>query len=196
MWKKAFVALLSINLMIIVGFTLWWGSLPRASNVDQKVAKLASQDKTATVQLAVGEDAINAYLEYAVGEQKDVGRVLSYARVHFDTDWDVQVGIKLSDRVIPCDIVMSPTVNNGDLYLQVKSATMGEIPVPPSALFFVLRHAPWPSWITVDPDHSTLNLLFTKRPQNPYGIEILDYSQQTKLVTLRITIVPKSLLKQ
>jgi uncharacterized protein YpmS len=196
MWKKAFVALLSLNLLVLVGFTMWWGMLPKADTVQQKVDKLASQDKTATIQLAIGEDAINTYLEYAISEQKDIQGVLSYVRVHFDADWQLQVGIKLSNRVVPCDIVMAPRVQNGNLYLQVKSASMGEIPVPPSALFFVFKHLPWPNWITVDPDTYTINLLFTQRPQQPYGIEILDYSTSTKLVTLRVSIVPKSLLNK
>jgi uncharacterized protein YpmS len=196
MWKKAFVALLSLNLLVLVGFTMWWSMLPKANTVQQKVDKLASQDKTASVQLAIGEDAINTYLEYAISEQKDIQGVLSYVRVHFDADWQLQVGIKLYDRVVPFDIVMSPKVQDGNLYLQVKSASMGQLPVPPSALFFVFKHLPWPNWITVDSDNYTINLLFTERPQQPYGIEILDYSTSTKLVTLRVSIVPKSLLNK
>ncbi len=196
MWKKAFVTLLSLNLLVLVGFTLWWGSLPKADTVQQKVDKLSSQDKAATVQLAVGEDAINTYLEYAIAEQKDVQGVLSYVRVHFDTDWQLQVGIKLANRVVDWDMVMSPQVQNGNLSLQFRSATMGQLPVPPSALFFIFKHLPWPNWITVDPDNYIIHLNFTERPQNPYGIEILDYSSSTKLVTLRVTIVPRSLLKK
>jgi uncharacterized protein YpmS len=194
MWKKAFVALLSLNLLILVGFTLWWGSLPKAAGVEEKVNQLAGQTKPATVQLAVGEDAVNSYLEYAVSEQKDVQRVLAYARVHFDTNWEVQVGLKLADRVVPCDIIMAPKTSGGNLTLQVLQANMGDLPVPTSALFFVFQHLPWPSWITVDSEQNELNLLFTNRPQQPYGIQIVGYSTATKLVTLRITIVPKSLL--
>ncbi|GMA50222.1 hypothetical protein GCM10025857_15790 [Alicyclobacillus contaminans] len=194
MWKKAFVALLSFNLLIVVGLTLWWGSLPKTAIVQRQVNRVASQNHTATVQLAVGEDAVNSYLEYAVSEQKDVQRVLSYARVHFADNWDVQVGIKLADRVIPCDIQMEPTANNGNLALHVTQANMGEIPVPVSALFFVFNRLPWPNWISVDSNQHILNLLFSNRPQEPYGVQVMNYSSTTKLVTLRVSIVPKSLL--
>jgi uncharacterized protein YpmS len=195
MWRKAFIALLSLNLLIIVIFTLWWGSLPKASQVQPKVNNVAQDDKTATIQLAIGEDAINAYLEYALSDQQDMQKVLSYARVKFDTTWDLQVGIKLSNRVVPSDIQIQPTIQDGNLHLKVLSATMGELPIPISGLFFVFNKLPWPSWITVDPDQDTLHVNFTARPQHPYGIQILDYSQTTKLLTLRITILPKTLLQ-
>jgi uncharacterized protein YpmS len=193
-WKKAFVALLSVNLLVIVSLTLWWGSLPKASKVQTQVENASDPGKSANLQLAVGEDAINAYLEYAVGEQQDLKNVLSYATVKFDSTWEIQFGIKLSDRVVPSDIVVQPLIENGNLSLKFKSATMGALPVPTSGLFFILKHLPWPNWITVDATQEVLHLNFTDRPQHPYGIQILDYSTDTKLLTLRISILPKTLL--
>lgn len=194
MWKKAFVALLSLNLLVLVSLTLWWGSLPKASRVQSQVQSASDAGKTATVQLAVGEDAINAYLEYALSDQQDLQKVLSYARVKFVENWEIQFGIKLSGRVVPSDVVFAPTIQGGNLILSVKSATVGELPIPTSGLFFIFKKLPWPSWITVDATQDTLHLNFTDRPQHPYGIQVLGYSPDTKLLTLRVTIVPKSLL--
>lgn len=121
--------------------------------------------------------------------------MLSSAQVSFADTWNVQLGIKLSDRVVPFSITFIPQVNHGNLLLQVQSATMGQIPIPTAALMFVFRHLPWPNWIAVDDAHSILALNFTERPQNPYGVYIQNYSNQTKLLTLQITIQPKTLLK-
>jgi uncharacterized protein YpmS len=195
MWKKAFIVLLSLNLFVVVGGALWWGTLPKAYQVKTPVQAITNQDKPATIQLSIGQDAVNTYLEYALSEQQDVQRVLAYGSVQFSNTWQVQLGLKLRDRVIPCNIVFAPTVSNGNLVLHVQSATMGEIPAPLGALFFVLRHLPWPQWITVDGEKHDLHVNFTDRPQKPYGIKVLSYSPTTQQVTLQVSIVPKSIVQ-
>ncbi|QQE79498.1 DUF2140 family protein [Alicyclobacillus sp. SO9] len=195
MWKKAFILLLAINLLIVVGITSWWATLPSPQSKKGQTPP-TPVTKTANVQISVGQDAINSYLEYALSNQKDVKNVLAYARVNFNQNWDVQLGAKLANKVIPLNVVFIPTVLNGNLQLHMKSADLGQVPVPTAYLFLVLRHLPWPNWITVDALHSTLNLNFTKRPQKPYGVRILKYDQKTKMLTLQVSIVPKSLLSK
>lgn len=196
MWKKAFVVLLSFNLLIVVGFTVWWGTLPKIGQGTGVTPPSSSVTaKAATIQLSVGSNAINSYLDYALSQQADVQKVLASAQVSFGNTWNVQLGIKLSNRVVPFAITFAPQVARGNLLLQVQSATMGQIPIPTAALMFVFRHLPWPNWIGVDEAHNVLALNFTERPQNPYGVYITDYSAQSRLLTLQITIQPKALLK-
>lgn len=195
MWKKAFIILLSLNLFVIVGGTMWWGSLPKTSAVSSPTETVQKSDKPATIQLSLGADAINSYLEYALSEQADVQRVLAYGSVAFSDTWQVQVGLKLKDRVVPCTFVFTPQVDNGNLVLHVESATMGDIPAPLGALFFVMLHVSWPSWIVVDATNHNIHVNFTERPQLPYGVRVLSYSPTTKQISMQVTIVPKSLLQ-
>lgn len=195
MWKKAFVLLLSFNLLLVVGFTVWWGTLPKASpGAVVNPPASSTSGKPATIQVSLGSDAINSYLQYALTEQKDVQKVLSDAQINFGNNWNVQLGVKLVNKVVPFAITFAPQASQGNLLLQVQSATMGQIPIPPAALMFVFRHLPWPNWIAVDDAHNTLALNFSERPQNPYGIYIQNYSAQSKLLTLQISIQPKTLL--
>ena len=194
MWKRAFIVLLSLNILVFVLGILWLNSFPRASTTPP-TAVAGTQDKTANVQIAIGQDAINTYLEYALSEQTDVKQFLSYARVQFGSNWDANVGIILADRVVPFTMEFTPTVVSGNLDLQVKSASIGDIPVPVSLLFLVLKRAPWPYWITPDAESSTIDVNFTQRTPHPYGIQILNYSPQTDLLTLNVSIVPKTVLK-
>jgi uncharacterized protein YpmS len=196
MWKKAFIVLLSLNLFIIVLFTLWFGSLPKAARVDSGQGTNYPADQLAPVQLSVGEKAINAYLEYAIAEQPDVKRVLSYANVKFDDKWRIQLGIKLADRVVAFDTVISPSIHNGNLGLHIESANMGEVPLPVNALLFLFRNLPWPHWIHIQPEENMLSLNFSERPQKPYGVRVLSYSPVTKMLTVLITIVPRSVLNR
>lgn len=195
MWRKAFLVLLSLNLCVVVAGTLWWQTLPKAAQVQTPSQAVATNTKPATIQLSVGQDAINSYLEYALSEEQDVQKVLSYASIQFGKQWDVQAGLKLKGRVVPCDIVITPEVDNGNLILHVERATMGEIPAPLGALFFVMQHLPWPNWIAVDGVQHDLHINFTERPQQPYGIRILGYSPTKKTITLQISILPKSIFQ-
>ncbi|MCL6517127.1 DUF2140 family protein [Alicyclobacillus sp.] len=192
MWKKAFIALLSLNVGVLALAGLWWASLPRAGTVTTP-APQAAGETPATFQLTLGQDAINTYLEYAVSEQPDLAAVLSYARVQFDDHWRVQLGFKMQDRVVPADVVFTPAVAGGDVTLHMESAAIGSIPVPESALFFVFRHLPWPSWIGVDAENANLLIELTKRPQHPYGVKVTGYDPAAKQLTLEITLLPKSL---
>ena len=196
MWKRAFIVLLSFNLLLVVGFTAWWGTLPRAGSTGLPVTPgAAGSTQLATVKVAIGDQAINSYLQYALSEQQDVKKVLSYAKVGFGNQWDVQLGIKLTDRVVPFNLNFQPQIQGGNLWLQVQSASMGQIPIPVAALIFVFRHLPWPTWIAVNANTSTLELNFTQRPQNPYGVAVESYSSTEKLLTLNISIQPKTLMK-
>jgi len=194
MWKKSFIVLLLINLLIVLGGLAWLNSFPRQAPAPGTPA--AVDGVPATVQLSVGQDAINTYLEYFLSEQADMSRVLSYARVNFDSNWEGELGIKLVDRVVAFNIVFVPVIDHGNIDLRVESATMGQIPLPPSLLFLVFRRLPWPNWITVDAQNNTLDVNLTKRPQRPYGIEVMSYSSQTRLLTLLVSIVPKATLHQ
>jgi|GEM_PF-2188970 len=194
MWKKAFVILLSFDLLIAIGAAVWWSTLPVASSANNGTfTKSAQIQNPAKVQLSIGQDAVNSYLTYALSEQKDVQNVLSYAKVGFNQNWNVQLGVKLADKVVAFDVTLVPTVLNGNLQLHVTQADFGQVPIPVSALFLVFRHLPWPQWIAVDAATSNINLNFRQRPQNPYGVQVLQYDEQTKLLTLQITIAPKSL---
>lgn len=195
MWRKAFVALLSINVLIVVSIMIWLGSLPDRAQKAILSNPPVSGSGQATVQLLVGDAAVNTYLQYAVDEQQELSRVLSYMRVAFGDDWDVQVGVKLADKVIPCDIHFLPIVENGDLHMKIVSATMGAIHVPVGLLAMAFTRLPWPNWITVDSRTAQLNINFTARPQHPYGVQVSDYSPQSHLLTLLVSIAPKSLTR-
>lgn len=191
MWKKAFAVLLSLNLLIIAGVAIWFVSLPKAGS-STIPPKVAAGEKQASFQVSIGDKAINTYLEYALSQQADLKGVLSYASVHFNNQWNVQLGAELEGHVVPFDAVFTPQIVGGNLHLHMESAQFGGLPVPTSALFLVLQHLPWPNWIHTDGTNQTLDVNLTERPQHPYGVKILNYSDKTKLLTLLVSIEPKS----
>lgn len=195
-WKRGFIILLALNVLVFAGGLIALDAYPSASSTgaNTNAPQQPTSNETASVQISIGQNAINTYLDYALSQLGDVHNIMNYARVQFSDNWSCDIGVKLLNRVVPFHIVFVPTVVNGDLHLQVQSAVMGQVPVPDSLLFLVLKHLPWPNWIALDPTHHTIQLNFTQRPQNPYGVSILGYSAKSQLLNLKVTMVPKELL--
>ncbi|MBX6353116.1 MAG: DUF2140 family protein [Thermoflavifilum sp.] len=191
LWKRAFLALLCLDLLVITGGLFMLGRMPHLGRETPPAATATGEP--ANVQISIGDQAINAYLDYTLSQQADVSKVLASARVSFDSDWRLELGLKMADRVVPVTFVLTPEVQSGDLLLHVKSADLGDVPVPVGLVFLLLSHLSWPAWISVDGQQDTLVLAFTKRPANPYGVRADGYSPDTKLLTLTVSIYPKAL---
>lgn len=192
MWKKAFVLLLSLDLLVFVIIGVWFATLPKPKSGN--VPQAPSSERLARIQLSMGQDAINTYLAVAVSQQPDLKKVLSYATVQFGTRWKLQFGLRAQNRVVPADLVIAPKISGGNLDLQIEHATLGHVPIPLSLLMLTLRHASWPNWIAIDTANHMLNLNFSERPKSPYGVEVLGYSPQTQQLSMRLLIAPKAAL--
>lgn len=194
-WKKLFVILLSINLLLFVLVALWFQTLPRSHATTAHQHLLA---QAANVDLTIGQQAVNTYLTYALDEQKDVRNVLDYASVRFTNDWNIILGVKIAGRIIPCDVELMPSVHQGDLWLPVTSASIGGVSVPKSLLFYLFKHAPWPSWIVVDDHNQRIDVNLADRApskKSPYHIRAKDYSPQSQTITFIVSILPKQIAK-
>lgn len=195
-WKRAFIILLSLNILVFAGGLILLDTFPAANSTRAKNLEVQQTPaNAASIQLDIGQDAINSYIGYALTQEADVHQVLDYAHIQFTSTWNCELGIKLLGKVVPFHLVLIPKAVNGNLDLQVKSAAMGQVPVPDSLLFLMLKHLPWPNWISLDANQHTLDLNFSARPQKPFGVKILGYSAKTQQVSLIVTMQPKALLQ-
>ncbi|GMA63238.1 YpmS family protein [Alicyclobacillus fastidiosus] len=193
-WKRGFIILLSLNILVFVGGLIVLDTFPSQSSSSVKNMQSTQDDsKTAAVQVVIGQDAINSYLAYELTQEADVQKIMSYAHIQFASTWNCDLGVKLLDKVVPFHLVFVPDVENGNLNLQVQSASMGEVPVPNSLLFLLLKHLQWPNWINLDANHQTIQLNFTERPQQPFGVRILNYSSTTQQLTLQVMMSPSAI---
>ncbi len=193
MWKKAFVLIISIDLLIAVAAAVWFATLPPAARATPPKSSAPSSQQ-AQIELTMGAPAINTYLAYALAKQPEVTKAVSYVRVNFSNQWVVNFGLRLGSRSVPVQLSIAPHIQGGNLGMQIQSATLGGIPVPPALLVLTLAHAPWPNWIAVNTSTNTLQINFTERPANPYGLRVLGYSPQTKQLSVQVLITPQSAL--
>lgn len=191
MWKKLFVILLSLNLLAFVTVALWFELLPSPKQVSKMPSPLPAN--AANIELVVGQEAVNTYLSYALTEQKDMKKILSYAGVTFKDKWNIRFGLKVADKVVPCDILLTPIVHQGNLWLPIDGASLGGIAVPKSLLFMLFQHVAWPSWIVIDPSTEEIRVNLTSRPSGQYHIRTMAYSTNTRRITFQVSMTPKPL---
>lgn len=193
-WKRAFVVLLTLNVLVGVLALAWITSFPTATSpqVSALPQHLSTPSNEAVMQVAIGDEAINSFLNYDLPRQHDLKRVLASARVSFAEDWNCRLDIKLLDRQVPFVMTFSPAVHRGNLDLHLLRSSMGGVPLPDFMLFLVFRHLPWPGWIILNSKQHTLDVNFTNRPPRPYSIRVLSYSAKTKQLTLAVGIEPSA----
>ena len=191
MWKKLFVILLSLNLLAFVSVALWFELLPTPKQVSRTPSPLPAN--AANIELVVGQEAVNTYLSYALTEQKDVQKILSYASVTFQNQWNIRFGLKVADKVVPCDIELTPVIHQGNLWFPIDGATLGGFAVPKSLLFMLFEHVTWPSWIVIDPFAEEIRVNLTSRPSGQYRIRAMGYSNETRRITFEVSMMPAPL---
>ncbi|GLG01326.1 hypothetical protein Alches_13650 [Alicyclobacillus hesperidum subsp. aegles] len=192
-WKRAFIILLSINLLIVVAALIVWNTFPTKNQSTGGAPPLVASQQPA-VEVQIGQEAINAYLSYAIAHDEEVGKILGSANVQFDHDWNCDFGIRLLGKIVPFHLVLTPKVTAGNLVLHVDSASMSFFPIPNSILFSVLERAHTPNWVEMNAGQDDVEIDFSKRPQRPFGIRMLNYSEATKKLALQLTISPQAVM--
>lgn len=194
-WKRAFIVLFSVNLLIVAGGVALWESFPRVNSSQSPPATgQGSAAHEASIQVDIGQDAVNTYLQYAIVDDPELAHVLDTAHVTFATQWSCSMGVKILGEVVPIDLVLNPIIQGGNLDMQVVSANIGVLPVPNGLLFSVLGHVKFPSWIQADGSQSQLRLNFSQRPARPFGVQILGYSPVSQTLALQLTLSPSMML--
>ncbi|MCL6489282.1 MAG: DUF2140 family protein [Alicyclobacillus mali] len=191
MWKRLFIVLAAFDLLAVIAGLLVWNSLPQSGHTPSPTVPVPAN--APTVQVDIGADAINAYLAYAIAHDPEVGRVLEAASVQFGDTWVCDFAVKVLDRALPMQFVVTPIVQNGNLILHVDSAQLSFIPIPRSVVLSVLDRASLPSWVQIDGSSQNIALNFTERPPKPFAVRVVQYSPAAQKLSLNLAIPPQTL---
>lgn len=193
-WKRAFIVLFGLNLLVGALFLIIWNTFPNASQPPAQTPPSAAKNAP-SVEVVIGQDAVNAYLAYALQHEADVSQIVSAAHVEFASDWDCDFSVNVLGKAIPFHLVITPIIENGNMLLHVRQASMGVVPIPNPFLFSVLSRARFPSWISPDASHDNLQINFAKRQQGSFGVRAVSYSAKAQELTMKLMISPSDLIK-
>lgn len=194
MWKRLFIVLAALDLLVVITGLIVWNGLPRSGSVPAPAVSVPAN--APTVQVDIGADAINAYLAYAIAHDPEVSRVLASGSVQFGNTWVCDFAVKVLDHALPMQFVVTPMVQNGNLILHVDSAQMSFIPLPRAMVFSVLERAPLPNWIQVMSATQDIALNFTERPARPFAVRVVQYSPTEQKLSLDLAIPPQTLTQR
>lgn len=190
MWKQLFALLLSLHLLLIAAVAAWYLRLPRATDASPSVPSLATAASPASgIDVQIGQQAVNAFLQQALKNQPEVNRILATANITMGETWTGDIGIKIRNGVVPFNITFVPTVSSGRLDLQIAHADVGSTTVT-STLINVIQLLRLPHYVTFIPGTDTLEIDLSALPTGPVEVHALSYSGSARTLTVLVNLVP------
>ncbi|MFT8321252.1 MAG: YpmS family protein [Bacillus sp. (in: firmicutes)] len=158
-WKKAFLILLSINILVFIGVSI--------------LIFLPSDKSNSISQTDATVDAVSLDV---TTNKKDLTKLINYYIEKQGLDGPIHYEINLSDEVelygyVPVfneDLEMKLTfepqaLENGDLVLTQKSISIGQLPLPVSYVMkFIQQKYKLPEWVEINPDKAMIYVYLTR----------------------------------
>ena len=154
-WKRLFILLLGLNVaFVFLLFTFFLiiindsGNEPKIPTIDSTQKKVALQIKTNKQDL---NRVINHYLE------KELSSTYDY-RVLLTDQVELYGAIPIFNEELNVKLTFEPkSLENGDLELQQKNMSIGNLSLPPSlVLKFIQNSYSLPEWIMIQPSEEKI----------------------------------------
>ncbi|MDQ0191186.1 DUF2140 family protein [Alicyclobacillus cycloheptanicus] len=187
MWKRVFVVLFSLHLILLAGVLVWFFSLPKAGTkaVQALASSNASGEPSTAVEIQIDQNAANLFLAQALANQPELSNILSSANVSFGDTWTTDLNIKVDQQVVPFTLTCLPTITNGNLDLQIVHASIGGTTMT-DTFVNILQLLHLPSWITFDPAAETIHIDFADLPGDKVKVHLERYSAARHTLTAQV----------
>ncbi|WP_182200807.1 YpmS family protein [Paraliobacillus salinarum] len=191
-WKKLFIGLLSLNLLVItIIFILIFSPAP-----DLPVEEKQITEEKAGAQFTVQSSKknlsqlVNGYLDEALNDKKG-----KYS-VQFEEDVQFNGSVQAFSKDIPVSISMEPIVQeNGDLILQQKEMSLGLLLLPKNKILeYVEKQVGLPEWIRINPKKEQIYVAVTEIDiKSNFKIRIQQFDLENDRLSFRIKVPTESL---
>ncbi|MGP7815964.1 YpmS family protein [Niallia sp. 01092] len=158
-WKIAFLILLTINLIIVIGLSILI-FLPSDKTNHSGITE--DQTKAATLDVTTNKSDLTKLINHYIKKEGLNGRI------HYEINLTDEVELYGSLPVFNEDINMNLTfepeaLENGDLVLRQKSISIGQLPLPVSYVMkFIQQQYKLPEWVEINPEKETIYVYLTK----------------------------------
>ncbi|WP_248559618.1 YpmS family protein [Niallia sp. NCCP-28] len=186
-WKLAFLILLAVNLVIVIGLTVLI-FLPSS-----KVNHISSSETN-----AVGLDVAT--------NKEDLTKIINYYIEKEGLDGPVHYEINLSDEVelygylpvfgqdIDLKLTFEPeALENGNLLLRQKSISIGKLPLPVSYVMkFIQQQYKLPGWVEINPNDETVYMHLTEmKIANGLSVNMQEFDLLEDKIQLKLILPTK-----
>lgn len=191
-WKKYFLTLLTINLLILSGiilFILWPVSSSNMPDTEEVDEQRSSQFIVRTTKSNLNK-LVNAYLD----------KLLDNSQHHYSIELEDDVHLlgelPVFSSSIPLSVHFEPIVQeNGDVILKQKSISVGLLQLPNQKIMeYMKKYLPMPDWVTVNPKEEEIYVAVTDMEiRSNFRVSIENFDLEANNLAFKIHVPYESL---
>lgn len=148
-WKKLFLGLLSLNVLIVVVLLIlifWPVSATPVPNQEEVDQQRSSEFVVRTTKENLNE-LVNAYIDKLVNDSEHNYRISLEDDVHLIGE------LPVFSSTVPLSVHLEPLVqDDGNAVLKLRSISIGLLELPNKKIMeYMKKYLPMPEWVTIDP---------------------------------------------
>lgn len=192
-WRKRFITLCIVNVIILVSLILYL-----YSPIPEKDLQLANQDysKGTSSEFYIRttkqnlNNLVNAYLDKLL-----LGTNHHYS-VNLDEDVQLFGELPIFSTTVPLLINLEPIVQeNGDIALKQKSISVGQLQLPNRKIMqYIDKYLPMPEWVIVNPKEEEIYVKVTEMEiKSNFKVKVEQFDLEANNISFKINVPYKTL---
>lgn len=191
-WRKRFLALLALNVIIIIGLAvlLFWPVKETPLNYESAPKSLESTEFVVQTTKENLNELINAYIEKLTD-----GTNHNYS-VTLGEDVHLQGDLPIFSTTVPLSVHLVPFVqDDGNIVLEQKSISVGLLRLPNKKIMeYMEQYLPMPDWVTIRPQEENMHVAITNMDiKSNFKVKIESFDLETNDIAFKINIPYKTL---
>lgn len=186
-WKKYFLILLSINLIVVIFislFILWPAPSPEKREVEELDKDQYSEFIIRTTKANLNE-LVNAYLEQLLQDTKH------HYQISLEDDVHLQGELPVFSATVPLSIHLEPLVqDDGNIILKQKSISVGLLELPNKQIMkYMKRFLPVPEWVDIDPNKEEIYVAVTDMEmKSNFQVQVDHFDLEANHIAMKIKV--------
>ena len=154
-WKKRFIILITINIVLIVLFAMFVYSPIPKTELEESSQEYKSENSSEFIVRTTKQNVnnlVNAYIDKLLANSKH-----DYT-INLEEDVQLLGELPIFSTSVPVLIHFDPVVqDNGDLVLEQKSISVGNLKLPNKKIMqYLKKYLPVPEWVIIQPDKESV----------------------------------------
>lgn len=185
-WKILFLILLSINVMIILGLAILFFLALQQEEIDYEVSEIENHSEFV---IQTGKQDLTKLINYYI-EKEGLNGPIDYT-VFLTDEVELYGEVQIFSQKMQLKMTFEPhALQNGDLVLEQKSLSLGDVALPVSYVLKFIRDAyKFPEWVIIQPnDHKIYVALREMRLNSGIQVRAEEFNLKDDHISMRMLV--------